>query len=95
MSEIREWIRENCPGVEVIRMPSIDLVNQLLKLSETDKDRAIKELINLYRPVIMGPGLFDADFCRKMVEMYLMNPYLVYDPINNQTLTVMEDLLRK
>ena len=51
MSEIGRIIEMIFPGVKVVPMPNIDLINQLLKISETDKDKALKHLISLFKTV--------------------------------------------
>lgn len=53
---------------------------QLLKLSETDKERAIKNLANLFRKYTEDVGIVDSfmspDKCREYVEAYLKAPYI-------------------
>ena len=54
MSEIGRIIETIFPGVRVVSMPDFDLINQLLKLSETDKDQAIRHLISLFKTVTLS-----------------------------------------
>jgi hypothetical protein len=56
------------------------LTNQmvhLLKCSEIDKQEAIKQLANLYKPLYRhGVWVFSPEFCEMIVEDYLKRPFL-------------------
>jgi hypothetical protein len=95
MSEIGRIIEAVFPGVRVIPMPDINLINQLLKLSETDKDKATKHLISLFKPAVNNnEEIVDKSspkLCKDFVEDYLSRPYLVYDPKDNHKLITKEE----
>ena len=74
-------------------MPDIDLINQLLKLSETDNDQAIRHLISLFKTV-NGDNKSSLKLCKDFVEDYLSKPYLVYDPKDNHKLIKKEEELK-
>jgi hypothetical protein len=99
MSEIGRIIEAVFPGVKVIPKPDINLINQLLKLSETDKDKATKHLISLFKPAAVNNNKEIVDesspkLCKDFVEAYLSKPYLVYDPKDNHRLVTKEVLER-
>lgn len=95
MCDIRGRLRKyGLDADDIIRLPNVNDVNQLLKLSETDRDRAIRELTSLYSPIVMTTCMFGPKFCSDMVELYLENPYLVYHPLDKHTLTTKEDIER-
>ena len=92
MSEKRRIIEAILPGVRVMPMPDINLINQLLKLSETDKDKAIKHLISLFKTVSGTVDKSSPQLCKGFVEDYLSKPYLVYHPKDNHKLTTKKEL---
>jgi hypothetical protein len=94
MSEVRRIIEAIFPGVRVLPMPDINLINQLLKLSETDKDKATKHLSSLFKSVNDDYDIVDKsspELYRDFVEAYSLKPYLVYDPKDNHRLITKEE----
>ncbi len=58
-------------------IPDTKIIMQLLKLSETDKQRAIENLTNLFGQFRKETGIsgsfMNADMCKQVVEDYLEN----------------------
>lgn len=73
-------------------MPDIDLINQLLKLSETDKDMGIKHLISLFKTVSGTVDKSSPQLCKDFVEDYLSKPYIVYHPKESHKLVTKREL---
>lgn len=54
MNEVKRAIEEAFPGVRFISLPDRDLISQLLKLSEIEKEKATKHLISLFQMINLG-----------------------------------------
>ena len=90
MNEVRRAIEEAFPGVRFISLPDRDLISQLLKLSEIDKEKDTKHLISLFKTV-NPDDKSRLKLCKDFVEDYLSKPYFVYDPKDNHKLITKKD----